>query len=58
MDFDVMLRWHFFSRCLQKKEDEMTEYITKATNEQAEAEAEIREKGHRIAEYQNMVKHL
>lgn len=36
----------------------MSEYITKATNEQAESEAEIREKGDRIAEYQNMVKHL
>lgn len=36
----------------------MSEYITKATNEQAEAEAEIREKGHRIAEYQDVVKHL
>lgn len=35
----------------------MTEYITKVTNEQAEAQAEIREKGQRIAEYQNMVKH-
>lgn len=35
----------------------MTENITKVTNEQAEAEAEIREKGHRIAEYQNMVKY-
>lgn len=36
----------------------MSECITKATNEQAETEAEIREKGHRIAEYQDMVKHL
>lgn len=36
----------------------MTEYMTKVTNEQAEAEAEIGKKGHRIAEYQNMVKHL